>query len=343
MQQFFHTDIPFKLESGEVLPAVTIAYHTWGRLNKNRDNVIWICHALTANSNVEDWWTGMIGEGSVFNSNEYFVVCANILGSCYGSTGPISNDQNGNPYYHQFPFITIRDMVQAHERLRQHLNINQIFLLAGGSMGGYQVIEWSIMNAAQIQNLCLIATGAKESAWGIAIHTAQRMAIETDSTWKEHHLQAGEKGLAVARAIGMLTYRNYKLFVDTQSEDTDDKVDSFKASSYIMYHGSKLIKRFNAYSYWILTRAMDAHNIARNRGDIRQVLNSIQQPALIIGIESDILCPVAEQEFLADHIPSTKLKVINSRYGHDGFLVETKQISDVIKHWLFAKDEMEKQ
>ena len=211
---YYHCKEPFHLEAGDTLPELTIAYHTWGKLNAAKDNVIWICHALTANSNAEDWWKGMIGEGCVFNPSQHFIICANILGSSYGTTGPTSiNPKTGEPYYHQFPLITIRDMVAAHELLRKHLGIQKIQLLAGGSMGGYQVLEWTVMHPSVIEKQFLIVTTARETAWGIAIHTAQRLAIEADSTWKEGGLKAGEKGLAAARAMGMVTYRNYTSFV----------------------------------------------------------------------------------------------------------------------------------
>lgn len=333
--QVFHQKLPFRLESGAVLEELTIAYHVWGTLNENGDNVIWICHALTANANAKEWWPNLIGEGLAFDTEKYFVVCANILGSCYGSTGPSStNPATGKPYFHSFPFLTIRDLVKAHELLRKHLGINSIHLLAGGSMGGYQALEWAIMNPFLIKNLFLLTTSAKESAWGIAIHTAQRMAIETDSTWGEGKLSDGKNGLKVARAIGMLTYRSYESFVKTQADKNNDKIDDFKASSYIKYQGEKLAARFTAHSYWLLTRALDSHNLARERGNITDVLKSIKAKTLIMGISSDLLCPVQELEFLAKHIPDANFFTIDSLYGHDGFLVETEAITQHLSKWL---------
>src|SRR5215211_622042 len=177
--KYYHHKEPLSLEAGGVLPELTIAYHSWGELNASRDNVIWICHALTTNSDAADWWNGMIGEGCIFDPQENFIICANILGSNYGTTGPMSvNPETGNPWYHQFPMITIRDMVNAHELLRRHLGIQKIQLLAGGSMGGYQALEWSVMYPELIEKQFLIVTTARETAWGIAIHTAQRLAIE---------------------------------------------------------------------------------------------------------------------------------------------------------------------
>ena len=325
---------PFLLESGVALPELSITYHTWGRLNESGDNVIWVCHALTANSNAKEWWPNLIGEGLPFDTGRYFVVCANILGSCYGTTGPSSiNPATGRPYLHSFPFITIRDMVKAHILLRGHLGIKGIHLLAGGSMGGYQVLEWAVMEPQIARHLFVITTSARESAWGIAIHTAQRMAIETDPSWTAGELTDGREGLKVARAIGMLTYRSYESFVKSQSDTNPGKVDQFMASSYIRYQGEKLANRFTAYSYWTLSKALDSHNLARDRDSLEKVLNSIRLKTLIIGITSDLLCPLQELRFLAKHIPEARFAAIDSLYGHDGFLVETEAISQQLSSW----------
>lgn len=335
MKFFDHTD-DFTLENGTTLPSLHIAYHTYGQLNADKSNVVWICHALTASSDAADWWKGLVGEGCLIDPAKYFIVCANILGSCYGSTGPASeNPATGKPYYSDFPNVTIRDMVNAHILLRKHLHINQIHLLMGGSMGGYQALEWAVMEKDVIGKLFLIATSPSESAWGVAVHTAQRLAIEADSTWKDHTPGAGAKGLKAARAIGMLTYRNYGTFQEKQTDPDSEKTDDFKASSYLNYQGDKLVKRFNAYSYWLLTKSMDSHHLGRKRGgDLITVLRSIQQPTLIIGIRSDILCPLDEQRFMADHIPNTKFIEIDSAYGHDGFIIETAQISHFLREML---------
>ena len=314
---------PFTLESGISLPKLKIAYHYYGEYTPGK-KVAWVCHALTANSDVADWWKGLVGEGSIINPNDYFIVCANIIGSCYGST---QTDQ--------FPMITIRDMVKANILLRQHLGIESIDLLLGGSMGGYQALEWAIMEPTVIQKMFLIATTAAESAWAIAIHTAQRLAIEADPTWKETKPNAGAKGLKAARAIGILTYRNYDIFKEKQTDADAEKIDDLKAASYINYQGDKLVNRFNAYSYWLLTKSMDSHHIARGRGgDLKATLSSIQTPTLIIGINSDILCPLTEQKFMEAHMPNASLVAIDSMYGHDGFIIETAQITTHLKAWL---------
>lgn len=205
----------------------------------------------------------------------------------------------------------------------------------GGSMGGYQVLEWCLMEPDVIQKSFVITTSAAESAWGIAIHTAQRLAIEADQSWKNDDADAGKYGIKAARAIGMLTYRNYKIFHDKQTDTDLSKTDDFKASSYILHQGNKLAERFNAQTYWLLTKSMDSHNIARGRyRSLEEALNQIQQPTLVIGIDSDILCPTAEQKFLAEHIPNSTLRIISSDYGHDGFLVETETISRHLSDWL---------
>jgi homoserine O-acetyltransferase len=305
----------FILESGEGLEKLTIAYTTHGKLNNDASNVVWVCHALTANADPLSWWPGVVGEDCTINPADYFIVCANIIGSCYGSTTPTGND---------FPLITIRDMVNAHIVLRKHLKIDSIKLLMGGSMGGYQVIEWAVMEPATIKNIFLIATVAKETAWGIAIHTSQRMALES-----------GEKGLATARAIGMLTYRNYEAFVRNHTDTDMNKLTNFNAESYIRYQGDKLVKRFTPESYYSLTRSMDTHNIARDRADsVEEVLKTITQKTLIIGISSDHLCPLAEQQLMADSIPGNQFIIIDSAYGHDGFLVESAKIDSALRQFI---------
>ena len=337
--KYFEYKQPFALENGGQLPQLTIAYQTYGTLNSNKSNVVWVCHALTANALAEEWWPGFIGKDGAINSEEYFIICANILGSCYGSTGPLStNPENGNLYYHQFPFITIRDMVRAHQLLCRHLQIEKIHLLVGGSMGGYQALEWCCMKPRKIEHLFLIATSARESAWGIAIHTAQRLAIEADCTWNETNETAGQKGLKTARAIGMITYRSFDSYAATQTETDMGIVDNFKASSYIQYQGQKLVNRFNAFSYWTLTKAMDSHNIARGREEtIDNVLQQLTQKTLLIGISSDILCPASEMKKISEQIPIATFVEIDSLYGHDGFLIETKQISTAVLSWLKGK------
>lgn len=327
---------PFQLENGKVLPGLTITYHTYGKLNDAKDNVVWVCHALTANSDVFDWWPGITGEDCVINPKDHFIICVNMIGSCYGSSGPLTiNPESNQPYYSSFPVVTIRDMINTFILVRKKLGIEKVKLLMGGSMGGYQVLEWCLMEPNVIQSSFVITTSAAESAWGIAIHTAQRLAIEADQTWKDNSTDAGKNGIKAARGIGMLTYRNYRIFHQKQTDPDFSKTDNYKASAYILHQGNKLSDRFNAQSYWLLTKSMDSHNIARGRfNTLEDALKQIHQPVLVIGIDSDILCPVAEQEFLTKHIPGSTLHVISSDYGHDGFLVETEIISRHLFEWM---------
>lgn len=336
IMELFNYNEPFELENGGVLPRLTIAYHTYGTLNNSKSNVVWICHALTANSDAETWWPGVVGKNGFVDPSKYFIVCANILGSCYGTTGPLTTDPSTQKaYFGSFPMITIRDMVKAHIALRQHLGIDKIHLLMGGSMGGYQALEWCVMENETIENLFLIGTSATESAWGIAVHTSQRLAIEADPTWRNQNQNAGQNGLKAARAIGVITYRNYGILVDKQTDSDTEKLDNYKASSYIIYQGNKLVNRFNAFSYWLLTKSMDSHHIGRRRGGkVEVVLQTLRQKTLIIGINSDILCPLHEQELLAQNIRNSTLIQIDSPYGHDGFITEAEKISKALRNWL---------
>lgn len=325
----------FQLESGAYLPELEIAYTTYGNLNRNKSNVVWICHAFTANSDPAEWWHGMVGKGLTFDPEQYFIVCANILGSHYGTTGPLSiNPETGNAYYRNFPFITVRDLVNAHKVLAYYLNIDRIHILTGGSVGGHQAIEWAIMQAERIENLFLIATNAKFSPWGIAFSASQRMAIEADPTFYEDRPDGGQKGLEAARSIALISYRNAIAYNITQAEKSNEISKDFRADSYQRYQGKKLSSRFNAYSYYILSKVLDGHNVGRNRGSIKNALAKITARTLIIAIDSDILFLPEEQHEMANYIPSAKLYMIKSDYGHDGFLLEFEQISEIIKQFM---------
>jgi len=321
----------FKLESGKKLEGLEIGFHTYGRLNKERDNVVWVCHALTANSDVFDWWKGLFGANDYFNPEEYFIVCANILGSHYGTTNPLSeNPVTGQSYYLSFPDITVRDMVNAHRLLADHLGINDIKILLGGSLGGQQSLEWSIIEPNRIKNVILIATNARHSPWGIAFNESQRLAIAADRSFYANKPDGGSKGLKAARSIALLSYRSYKAYSITQQEDNDKKTDDFKASSYQNYQGEKLVKRYNAYSYWYLTKVMDSHNVGRGRHGVDKALSLIKAKTLVIGIKSDVLFPVEEQQYLFNHIPKAAFAEFDSFYGHDGFLIETEVLTNII-------------
>jgi len=333
-QEIFSYPHSFQLECGQILPHLEVTYHTYGKINPEKNNVIWVCHALTANSNVVEWWPGLFGTNCFFNPTEHFIVCANILGSCYGTTGPLStNPEIQATYYQNFPLVSIRDMVQAHELLRQHLGITDIHTVMGGSLGGQQAMEWAILKPQLFQNLVLLATNAFHSPWGIAFNEAQRMAIRADETFARNIPAGGLNGLRAARAMALLSYRHYQAYGQTQREDDLGKTDHFKASSYQNYQGDKLMKRFNAYSYYSLSKSMDSHQVGRHRTSVEQALAEITARTLVIGISTDILFPVTEQRFLAQSINQATYKEIDSLYGHDGFLIETAKLSQLMEEF----------
>ena len=326
---------PFKTETGTVLPSLEIAYNTWGKLNHNAGNVVWICHALTAGSDVESWWPGMIGKDLLFDPVKYFIVCANVLGSCYGTTGPASlNPETGKQWLNSFPLITVRDLVNVHEILRKHLGINRIHTIIGASIGGYQALEYSIMFPELIERLVVLASGAKQTPWALAFSESMRLAMQADQTFASGDPDGGKKGLKAARSIALISYRTMNAYNETQNEDDNEKLTGFKAASYQAYQGDKLVKRFNPYSYWCLTCLSDTHNIGRGRISISNALKSIRAKVICVGIKSDILFPTDDQKFITSHINGAEYIEIDSSYGHDGFLIETKIVTDVIrKFW----------
>jgi homoserine O-acetyltransferase len=268
-EYLFQLPDSFPLESGEVLAGAHVAYRTWGQLNATRDNVVWVCHALTANADVLDWWPGLFGESYFYDPADWFIVCANILGSCYGSTCPLDVDPTtGEARFQKFPLLTIRDLVTAHEALRQELGLTQVHTLIGGSLGGQQALEWAVSQPDVFGNLVVIASSARHSAWGIAFNEAQRLAIEADVTYHENRPGGGDAGLAAARAVALLSYRGYDAYGNTQTEPDDSRLRDFRASSYQRYQGNKLVARFDAYSYVTLSRAMDSHHLGRGRGNV---------------------------------------------------------------------------
>jgi len=331
----FHFASEFQLESGGVLPGFQLKYTTLGQLNKERDNVVWICHALTGSSDFTDWWKDFFTDGSPYDPRDYFIICANTLGGCYGSTGPLSlNPETGNPYFHTFPLLTNRDVVRAFDLLRQQLGIHKVHTLLGGSLGGQQVLEWAIEQPHVFENIIPIATNAFHSPWGIAFNEAQRMAIEADATWKQDDERAGIEGMKAARAMGMISFRTYNTFHQTQSEKGVDKLDEYRAASYQRYQGQKLANRFNAFTYWTLTKMMDNHHVGRGRVSAEAALKNIKANTIVIGIDSDFLFPINEQKYIAQHIRSAKLEILSSLHGHDGFLVEFEQFKSSVKKFL---------
>jgi homoserine O-acetyltransferase/O-succinyltransferase len=325
----------FTLESGYTFQGYHLAYTTYGSLNAAKDNVVWIFHALTANSEAMEWWPGLVGEGKIFDPEKYFIVCVNMPGSCYGSIGPLDIEEGtGKPFYHDFPFFTPRDMIRCYKPLKDFLGIIKIKIGIGGSMGGQQLLEWAIEEPELFEYIFPIGTNAMHSAWGVAFNTSQRMCIDADETWKQKDEHAGIEGMKAARSVALISYRNYNTYHASQSEQGNEKIDNFKSESYQKYQGEKLARRFNAFSYYFLSKGMDSHNVGRGRGSVENALQKIEAKTLTIGITTDILFPANEQQFIAENITGGKFIAINSLYGHDGFLLEAEQIENIIKNFL---------
>ncbi len=330
----FHGD--FALESGQILKNPEFAYQVWGNLNADKSNVIWVCHALTGNHLIHEWWGGLFGEGKLFDPNDYCIVSVNVLGSCYGTTGPVNSG-----LFRDFPLITIRDIVNGLEVVRDALEIEKIKILIGASVGGQQVLEWAILRPELFDAIIPIATNFKHSPFGVAFNEAQRLAIFADETYAFDYPHGGRNGLVAARAIGMISYRSYEGYGITQSEDSEDKYDNYKAASYQKYQGEKLANRFDAYSYVVLSKAMDSQNVLRNRGTVEEVVKNLSMPALVVGIDSDLLFPLSEQQLIAEKLPNAQLVVLSSQFGHDGFLVEFETLTNAIQTFI-EKNELKK-
>lgn len=338
MIQTYSHDRPFRLESGVELPRLEIAYNTYGTMNSDRSNVVWVCHALTANSDVADWWPHTVETGCFLDPAKWFVVCANILGSHYGTTGPLSvNPATGTPYYGDFPDFTIRDMVAVHRVLADALGIGRIHALVGSSVGGFQAVEWAVDDPERFDKLVLIATAPVATPWAIAIDETQRMAIEADPTYGERRPDAAMAGLAAARAIGLLTYRGGEGYNLTQRETEPGKLlprAAHRPCSYQQYQGLKLCRRYNAYSYVKILDAFDTHDVGRSRGGLEKALSRISAQTMTVGITTDMIFPPAEMRRLAAAIPGAAYEELASDFGHDGFLVEHQRLNDILTKFL---------
>ncbi len=328
----YRHDKPFEIESGEILPSLDIRYDTFGKLSPEADNVIWVCHALTANSDVADWWPHTVEAGRFLDPEKYFIVCANILGSPYGSTSPVNGERRGE----DFPVVSVSDMVRAHRLLADHLGIGRIRLLIGASIGGFQCMEWAAQEPERFQACAFIATGPRATPWACAFNETQRMALTSDPTWNQQG--GGDDGLAAARAIAMLSYRGPEAYNLTQEETSDAERNEAGAKrrvhSYQRYQGQKLARRFDPVCYMRLTQAVDSHNIGRHRGSLSAALASITAPVLVVGISTDLLFPVAEMPEWVKDIPNAQFEIIDSEFGHDGFLVEADLLNALILQFL---------
>lgn len=330
-QEIFHSSEPLTLESGEMLSQYHLAYTTYGQLNPEKSNVIWVVHALTGDSKAAEWWNGLIGEDKFFDPANHFIICANLLGSNYGSSNPFStNPETGEAYFYDFPQVTPRDLAASLEALRIHLGLEKIHTLIGGSLGGQVALEWAVTLGQKLKNAVILASTAKTSPWVIGFNETQRMAIESDCTWGNREEEAGKKGLETARAIAMLSYRSPADLRIKQS-DKEEKLDGFRSSSYLRYQGQKLANRFNALSYWTLTKAMDSHDLGRNRGGVEAALSQINARVLAIGVNSDILFLPQESQFISQKVKRGTYKEIDSTAGHDAFLIEFEQLAYILK------------
>ncbi len=328
----------FTLESGQVLRSVRVAYRTWGALNVAADNVIVVGHSLTSTPDAADWWAGIVGSGKALDTDRYFVVCANVVGSPYGSSSPLLEDPaTGDPYGPSLPQASVRDTVRMQRWLLDRLGVRRIAFTIGGSMGGMQALEWAFYGD-YVRGLVPIGVGGRHSAWCIAFSEAQRQAIFADARWNEGRYKADcppSEGLAVARMIAMISYRSFTSFVERfgRSASPVGPAVPFAAQSYLHHHGTKLVDRFDANCYVYLTRLMDTHDVSRGRGAYEEVLRTITQPALVVGIRSDALYPLQEQQELARLMPRARLAVMEHDHGHDTFLIEQEALGLLVRAW----------
>ncbi|MBU6420793.1 MAG: homoserine O-acetyltransferase [Gammaproteobacteria bacterium] len=327
----FLTLLAFTLESGEVLPQVTVAYRTWGRLNPAGDNAVLVCHALTGSVDVDQWWAGLFGPGRALDPERDFIVCSNVLGGCYGSTGPRSiNPVTHKPYGGQFPAVSVRDMARVQAQLSDALGIAQLQLVIGGSLGGMQALEWAALYPERVNAVVAIGCGVRQSPWAIGWSEAQRQAIFADPNWRGGDYSpttSPTAGLAAARATAMLSYRHWREFEKRFGRRRRD--GTFEIESWLRHHGDKLVKRFDAASYVTLTRAMDTHDLTRGRENF----SALTMPVLVVGIVSDLLYPLAEQQELAALLPNAELEVLDSPHGHDAFLIETEHLNQLMTEY----------
>ncbi len=326
------------LESGVDLPDVRVAYETWGTFTG--DNAVLVEHALTGDAHVAGpvgaghpspgWWDAVVGPGRPLDTDRWFVVASNILGGCQGTTGPASLAADGQPWGSRFPDLTVRDQVAAEIALADTLGIDRWQAVIGGSAGGMRAVEWAITEPERVERLFLLATSAAASAEQIAGSSNQQLAITSDPHFHGGDYYGADRGpsagLDLARRIAHAAYRSEPELAQRfgRERETDGR---FSVESYLAHHGAKLVRRFDANSYLVLTRAMDSHDVGRGRGGIEAALGRITARTIVAGIDSDRLYPLAQQQELADHIPGAEgLDVVTSLHGHDGFLVESDQV-----------------
>ncbi len=329
---YISTD-PFEFEGGGILPSIQIRYHT-SKEGFHGQKVIWICHALTADSDPTDWWSEMVGRGKFLDPGEYFIVCCNMLGSCYGSSGPTSiNPDTGKPYLFDFPKVSVRDIVRSQNLVRESLGIDHIDLMVGSSIGGFQALEWSIMYPDTVKNVIFMATLPRVTPWLTALEESQRMALEADPTFLEaKDIDGGKRALGCARTIALLSYRCEIGYNTKQSEPSEDTLFPERACSYHRYQGKKFTARFDAYSYWYLSYSVDSENVGRGRGGVEKALRSIKAKSWVVSIDTDLIFPAYEMEAFAPFVGENgaPYQMMKSLWGHDGFLLEFEQIKNIM-------------
>ncbi|WP_172119429.1 homoserine O-acetyltransferase MetX [Actinomyces faecalis] len=344
-------DLP--LECGEVLPGTVLAFETWGQLSPQRDNAVLVLHALTGDSHVTGevgpghpspgWWSELVGPGRAIDTERYFVVAANILGGCQGSTGPSSTAPDGRPWGSRFPWLTTRDQVEAETRLANALGIETFHLVLGASLGGHRAIEWAASHPDRVRNLTLVATGASTTADQLAWCHLQELAIVADPYFFDgdyySHPVGPVQGLGLARAIAHTTYRSAAeldaRFGRAHQGQEDPAVGGrYQIESYLDYHAGKLLARFDANSYLIVTHSMMVHDVGTGRGGTEKALGQVTARTLVVDVDSDRLFLPDQAEQLERCIPGARRETISSLHGHDGFLIESEQMDRVLRDFL---------
>ncbi|GAA6527073.1 homoserine O-acetyltransferase [Intrasporangium sp. DVR] len=343
----------FRLERGGILPDVTVAYETWGTLNAAGDNVVLIEHALTGDSHVEGeagaghaspgWWPGLVGRGRPIDTDSWFVVAANVLGGCQGTTGPSSTAPDGREWGSRFPYVTIRDQVEVEARLLEHLGATRLAAVVGGSMGGMRALEWAASHPGRVDRSIVLASTAYATADQIAWCQPQLLAIRQDPDFAGgDYYRAGrspEAGLGLARRIAHITYRTGAELDERFGRTAqlgEDPLRSgergrFAVESYLDHHAGKLARRFDANSYLVLTEAMNSHDVGRDRGGVAQALSRITAECTIASVDTDRLYPPELSDELHRLLPRSVRAHISSRFGHDGFLIEDEQVGVIIR------------
>jgi homoserine O-acetyltransferase len=336
---------PFRPERGGVLPAIRVAYETWGTLSPDGGNAVLIEHALTGDSHVvgqagpghptPGWWQGLVGPGAALDTDRFFVVCANVLGGCQGTTGPTSTAPDGDPWGSRFPEISVGDQVRVEAALADALGIDRWACVVGGSMGGMRALEWAVAFPDRVETLFFLASGAVATADQIGTQTTQQAAIRADPRWAggDYPLTAPPvDGLGVARRIAHLTYRSGFELGDRFGTQVQDD-GRYAVASYLEHHADKLARRFDAGSYVLLTAAMNSWDVGRGRGGVSAALTRVTARALVAAVDSDRLYPPALQQQVADAL-GVPLRIVESPYGHDGFLIETEAVGTLLRELL---------